>query len=416
MSIVIILLSLLIVAIGITAWMYLVKSKKNNLSQKSVTDLQKDLEKLKIQLGEKEKAIVDLKDKNKLTEFAGSIVTQIPLGLVYINSDGVISFANPYAEHFLQNVPAIGKTYQETVKLLISGKPDYSYFNAAYAGRSQTLPGDSELITGHGNVPITGTVIALTIDGSPRTVLFAFDDDSKNISRIQEEKEFFSSAAHELRTPLTAMHLLVYTLLQQFDTLGHEKIIDYLKKTNDATEYMTNLVNDFLNLSRLEQGRLAFDKKSFNLITLTDEVIKELTPLARQKHLFIMHEPVEGEYRNVAGDPVKTKEILTNLINNSIKYTVQGGITISHSVTNTSLITKIRDTGGGIPKESQELLFKRFMQVGHARQQASTKGSGLGLYISKKIAQLMNGDVALESSEPGSGSVFTFTMPFYSGV
>jgi signal transduction histidine kinase len=92
-----------------------------------------------------------------------------------------------------------------------------------------------------------------------------------------------------------------------------------------------------------------------------------------------------------------------------VKYTIQGGLTVTHASHENLLATKITDTGSGIPIEQQGLLFKRFMQVGEARQQSTAKSTGLGLYISKKFAQLMHGDVILERSEPGVGSTFTFS-------
>jgi signal transduction histidine kinase len=146
------------------------------------------------------------------------------------------------------------------------------------------------------------------------------------------------------------------------------------------------------------------------MVTLTDEVIANLALLARERKLFVQHE-TDAEKRLVAGDRAKAAEVLTNLMSNSLKYTIQGGLTITHSSSNTTLTTTITDTGPGIPKELQSLLFKRFGQVGRAREQDPTKGSGLGLYISKRLAELMRGDVQLVKSEPGMGSTFAFILP-----
>ena len=194
-------------------------------------------------------------------------------------------------------------------------------------------------------------------------------------------------------------------------SLPKEKIIEHLRRTDETTEKLVTLVNEFLNISRLDQGRLEIKTEKFDIVTLTDEVIKDLSLLAKERKLFIHHEPVDKEHRIVIGDPSKSKEVLINLISNAIKYTIQGGLTISHQATATALLTKVTDTGNGIPEEYQGILFKRFTQLDNARLQSTAKGSGLGLYISKKFALLMHGDVYLETSEPGKGSTFTFTLP-----
>jgi signal transduction histidine kinase len=200
-------------------------------------------------------------------------------------------------------------------------------------------------------------------------------------------------------------------LLKQFDTFSREKIIEHLKRTDESAERLVKLVNDFLNVSRLQQGRIEANNKPFDMIKLTNEVISELAPLAKERKLFINHESSDAEYRIVVGDIAKAKEVLINLISNGIKYTIRGGLTVSHQANTTTLLTKITDTGNGIPQDYQSILFKRFSQVGSARLQSTEKSSGLGLYISKKLAKLMRGDVYLETSEPGKGSTFTFMLP-----
>jgi len=204
--------------------------------------------------------------------------------------------------------------------------------------------------------------------------------------------------------------MTVSLLREKFASLSPEKIAEHLRRTDETTERLVKLVNDFLNISRIDQGRLEMKIEKFDMVTLTDEVIANLALLARERKLFVQHE-TDAEKRLVAGDRAKAAEVLTNLMSNSLKYTIQGGLTITHSSSNTTLTTTITDTGPGIPKELQSLLFKRFGQVGRAREQDPTKGSGLGLYISKRLAELMRGDVQLVKSEPGMGSTFAFILP-----
>lgn len=406
-----VLLILSIITIIVIYRKYLQSSKDKDLLDKKIHDLETTFVATKAELDKNIKAIVELKKNNQYEIYAGQIVSQMNQGVIFIDQNHIIKLINPYAEKFIENPPAIGKMYQQALHFQVNEKWDYSLFESAFTGKVQVLPDNSEIITPLGKISVSGTIIPLASNDTIKTIVFIFTDSSQRVSQAQEEKALFSATTHELRTPLTAIRMTISLLLQQFDSLGREKIIEYLTKTNVAVDHLTNLINDFLNLSRIDQGRVAVDKKPFNLITVTDEVIQELSLLIKERKLYIHHEPIEGEYKNVIGDPTRSKEILINLLSNSIKYTIQGGITISHQVENTFLVTKVIDTGNGIPEESRSLLFKRFFQIGGARLQSSSKGSGLGLYISKKLAQLMGGDVSLESSEPGQGSTFVFKLP-----
>ncbi len=394
--------------------MYLINRKSKIQLDSKIKDLETKLGVTQSELDKSNQALAQANERNKNEIYAGKIVYSMNQGVIYIDKAGLVQLANPYAERFLENLPAQGKSYREVLNILTNGNRDYSLFDSAMTGREQTLPGDAEIVTQRGKIPVSGTIIPLKADNSDWAMVFVFADNSPNVLKAQEQKAFFSTAAHELRSPLTAIQMSVLLLIQKFDTFSREKVIEYLTKTSEEITYLINLVNDFLNVSRIEQGRMTVNIKSFNMVTLTDEVIKDFSLLVKERRLYITHEPMEVLYRNVLGDPVKAKEVLTNLINNSIKYTIQGGITITHEVTNTTFITKVTDTGNGISEETQSLLFKGFFQLGAARLQSSNKGSGLGLYISRKIARLMRGDVALEKSEPGKGSTFIFKLPLAS--
>ena len=379
-------------------------------SEKLIHGLEAELQTVNAELGKNVKALKDLRESKQFEDYASRIVSQLNQGIIYIDKDRVIQLVNSYAEQFL-DVSPVGKPYQQVLHIQLNGKSEYSLFEAAFTGKTYVLPYNYELVSQHGKIPISGTIIPLRIDNTSVTIVFIFTDDSQNIGRIKDEKAFFSTAVHELRTPLTVIHLTVGFLLKQFDTFGREKIMEHLNRIDESAERLGKLVNDYLNVSRIDQGRIEVINKPFDIVALTDEVIKDLSLLAKERKLFIHHEPVDKEHRIVIGDPSKSKEVLINLISNAIKYTIQGGLTISHQATATALLTKVTDTGNGIPDEYQGILFKRFTQLDNARLQSTAKGSGLGLYISKKFALLMHGDVYLETSEPGKGSTFTFTLP-----
>ena len=402
------LLLFILIFTGLLQYFYF--GSKNKKYKNKIHELEENLKSVKSESEDKNKTKSEGSDTARLENTLSLIVAQMNQGIVYIGQNKTIIYANPYAERFMKINPSSGKPYTEAIELLVDGKGSNQLIDTVFSGK-QVLLSDAELVSQRGKTAVSGYIIPLVLNEGSNAVVLVFSDNSKNITRIQEQKAFFSAAAHELRTPLTTIHMSILLIIQQFDSLGREKIISYLNQTNERVEYLTQLVNDFLNVSRIDQGRMTVNLKSFNMIELTDQVIKEFSLLAKERNLYLTHEPVEASYRNVLADPVKTKEVLTNLISNSLKYTTQGGVTLSHQMTPTTLITKVTDSGNGITPQSQRLLFKGFFQVGAARLQSTTKGSGLGLYISKKIAGLMKGDVELVTSEPGKGTSFAFTLP-----
>lgn len=355
--------------------------------------------------------LYDIHTRTQNETFATLIVSGMSQGVVYIDKDRIIRFVNASAEPFLA-VSAVGKPYQQALRMLqAQGVGDYSLFESAFAGKTQVLPDNFEITGQRGTFTIGGTITPISVGSVCGPIVFIFSDISEQVARIKEEQAFFSAAAHELRTPLTVIRLTVSLLRKQFDTMGRDKILEHLKRTDETTENLAKLVNDFLNISRIDQGRLTVSHESFDMVSLVDEVIAETAPLVRERNLYIHHETAGSEFRTVIGDKAKAKEVVLNLISNGIKYTTQGGLTVTHQASESLLVTNVTDTGTGIPLEYQSLLFKRFQQVGEAHKQSSTKSTGLGLYISKKLAQLMHGDVMLEKSEPGKGSTFSFTLP-----
>ncbi len=381
-------------------------TQERNTFKKELNQLEAMLDKTK---QAQSQAMEETKRKQQFDSIAAPVLFQLDEGILCIDHGGTVVYMNAFAQKYL-NASNIGKSYKEVLdSLKIGGIKDFSLFEEALRGQYQVLPDASEL-TGKETIPLRARLLPFSTDEYGQLVAFVFADNTPYIENLTEERTFFSSAAHELRTPLTVIRMATSMLSTGLETLSREKIFDYLKKIDVTSSQLANLINDFLNVSRIQQGRLVLEKHPFDIVSLTDEVVHELSDLARERNLYLHHE-VTGGARTVIGDKNKAKEVLTNLIGNGIKYTIRGGITIAHLEQAGMLATKISDTGTGIPAIAQPLLFRRFMQVGGARQLSTAKSSGLGLYISKKFAILMGGDVRLETSEPGRGSTFIFSLP-----
>lgn len=407
-------LSLLIVfmlsAIGIVYARQALKKKKEQYENR-IRSLEQARTAANAQVAKEVAQLNAVQETTNYEKYSGLVLAQMDRAVIIIDQNRSVGFMNNYAKQFLDFASEVGQSYKEVIHIRAAGETEsYALFDAAFAGKLQHIPDNTELVSQHGTFPISGTILPLMTGQIVAAVVFIFENNSKQAARVKEEQGFFSAASHELRTPLTIIRMTVSLLREKFASLSPEKIAEHLRRTDETTERLVKLVNDFLNISRIDQGRLEMKIEKFDMVTLTDEVIANLALLARERKLFVQHE-TDAEKRLVAGDRAKAAEVLTNLMSNSLKYTIQGGLTITHSSSNTTLTTTITDTGPGIPKELQSLLFKRFGQVGRAREQDPTKGSGLGLYISKRLAELMRGDVQLVKSEPGMGSAFAFILP-----
>lgn len=387
--------------------LYLKKNQQLNQEKQQLDDSEKRLSETQSELDRVQK---EVEDKAEFEKLAGQIVAEVELGVVGIGLDGKVRFINKYAEKFLQDADVIGKSYKDILKnLKIDEKNDFSLFEEALRGKKQTLPDSAKFIVREENIPISATIIPLN---GKNVVAFIFSDSSRYVNLITEEKAFFSVAVHELRTPLTAIRMAANLLLTKYDKLDKKNVKGKLSKIEETALQSLDLVNDFLNVSRIEQGRLEVEKTAFDIVALTEEVVKELLDLAKERKLYINHNAVvDSGNRKVLGDKVKAKEVLINLVSNAIKYTIQGGVTITHEESEGFIKTRVTDTGAGILPETAPLLFKRFGQTHAGKVKSSQKGTGLGLYISKKFAQLMEGDVILEDSKPNKGSTFTFSLP-----
>lgn len=239
------------------------------------------------------------------------------------------------------------------------------------------------------------------------------------IEDVTEEKvlarsrdEFFSIASHELRTPLTSIRGNTSLIQQYYSKLLKDKNLkEMIDDIYDSSTRLIQIVNDFLDVSRIEQGRLEYKIEKVDILKLVEEVVQELKTNASEKGLDLSIEN-KATQKNAQIDRDRSKQIIFNLIGNAIKYTEAGSVKIVIESTKTKINVKILDTGRGIPVESRSLLFRKFQQASNNLfTRDTTKGTGLGLYISKILARGMKGDVDLLESEEGKGSTFVFSAP-----
>jgi signal transduction histidine kinase len=220
----------------------------------------------------------------------------------------------------------------------------------------------------------------------------------KKIKEVDKMKdEFISIASHELRTPLTAikgyLSLVADGTYGKIENMEMKKGIDVVIASSARLEV---LVEDLLNVSRIEQGRLDVNNKKIELEPIVQEIVSQLAISADEKNLLLEYKAPEKKLPLVLADPEKLKQTLVNLIGNSIKYTDKGSVKITTKVVDDKMEIKIADTGIGMSAEEQKHLFEKFHRVQNEKT-AKITGTGLGLWITKQIVELMNGKIYLES-------------------
>jgi PAS domain S-box-containing protein len=224
------------------------------------------------------------------------------------------------------------------------------------------------------------------------------------------KSDFVSNVSHELRTPLTSIKGSVDNMLDGLTGLLNEKQIRYLARIKSNTDRLSRLINDLLDLSRIEAGRVEVRPGTFLMAALAEEVAEHLKPLAAEK-LIRIEVPSSDLEVTVWADRDKVTQVLMNLIGNAVKFTPQDGkITVAIEKNGNDYVQiSIADTGPGILPEEANKIFSKFYQVADIDKQ-KPKGSGLGLAISKALVEMHGGKIWLES-EAGRGSTFYFTLP-----
>jgi signal transduction histidine kinase len=229
----------------------------------------------------------------------------------------------------------------------------------------------------------------------------------------RSKDEFLSIASHELRTPLTAIRGNASLIKQYYgDRLPDKDTVEMIDDIHESAVRLIDIVNDFLDASSLEQGKMTMNPEAFLLGEVIDGVIRELHTLADSKGLTLNSDPSVASAPSVTADKQRIKQVIYNLIGNAVKFTDNGGITIQARSDDHLVYVTVTDTGKGMPAENQRLLFRKFQQAGGSLlSRDDTKGTGLGLYISKLIIEQSGGAIKLENSELGKGSSFSFSLP-----
>jgi len=233
----------------------------------------------------------------------------------------------------------------------------------------------------------------------------------REIEKIDKAKsEFISIASHQLKTPLTAVKGYISMILEGTYGQISEKMRKPLANVYQSNERLIKLVNDLLNLSKLEAGKIEFTPEPISLKELISGIIEELKINAEKKGLYLKIAETEKLLPEVTVDREKLRQVILNIVDNAIKYTQKGGVTIELEKINNEEKIKISDTGEGMTKEEIDSLFQMFSRA-TAGTQLHSAGAGLGLHVAKRFIEMHGGKIWAESPGKGKGSAFFILLP-----
>ena len=346
---------------------------------------------------EKENEIREVEgEKDFNHKILNSLIKTMNLPMIFINKEGTIIFTNQSFREAFNIKHLRGKYYKDIFKGQLLSVVDQSYI---FERKFSTVITIDERYYQIETTPVFRNDIVF--DGS--IILFTDVSQVKEIEKMQ--KQFFSDISHELKTPMSAIIGSV-EILKKEGIQNKETFDEFMGILLKESYRMQNIIEDILELSRLEQPRVVLSPKLIDVNLLIKDTVELFEPLAKDKQLSLIYQTKISH--DLMLDDTIIKTVLNNLFSNAIKYSNSGVISIKAYDDDQNLMIKVQDEGIGISKTDIPLIFDRFFQVDRSR--SKKLGTGLGLSIVKRMVELNNGTIEVES-ELGIGSTFSITLP-----
>ena len=352
-------------------------------------------------------------------QYFGELVRNSPVAIVTLNREYMVVECNPAFEQLFgyAQAEAVGRNLDELITTEATRTEAVGYTREALdhpvQGMGQRRRKDGTMV----DVEILG--VPVIVDGE-RVGLMGLYHDITELLRARRDAEaansaksqFLASMSHELRTPLNAIIGYSEMLQEEVEDLGQESLSTDLVKIHTAGRHLLSLINDVLDLSKIEAGKMELFAETFEVEAMMREVVMTVEPLVTKKaNRFDVHIP--DDLATMRTDLTKVRQMLLNLISNASKFTERGTITLAATRATDGeedIVTfTVADTGIGMTAEQMERLFEVFSQA-EASTTSRYGGTGLGLAITRRFCHMLGGDVLVES-EPGRGSTFTIRLP-----
>ena len=337
-----------------------------------------------------------------------AIVNSIAEGLILVDSDNRVLHINPAAERLLGlSEDSIDKDITELIQndelIQIEQTPSKNE-EANFVSEITLIHHDEKLVL--------RTIASPFLDENGQTLgtVYLFDDITREKEIDQMKSDFISLVSHELRTPLTSIIGFVSFILDGKAGAINDRQRNSLARVQRQSKRLAALINDLLDISRIESGRIQMEQEPISLLEIVTQRIEEIRPQADEKSIRLDLTAPES-VPTIFGDEARMGQVFTNLIGNAIKFTPNNGeVSIKVRVDGSLLHVEVIDTGPGIPAEERQKVFDKFYQLSDisTRQQG---GSGLGLSITKSIVEAHGGKLWIDDGNQGKGSNFQFVLP-----
>lgn len=376
--------------------------------------------------GEGQDPMAELSSRLSTTKGKSDIVINtIEDGVLTIDGKGMIDLINPSAQKLIgwNQGDALGLDWQSVLKFVNSeGRdvPDTENPVAQSLSTNKQIHNDSLYLLTSSEKKRMVSIVSTPVSGAGSGTILVMRDITKEKTEEREQAEFISTASHEMRTPVASIEGYLGLALNPTIASIDEKARDFITKAHESAQHLGKLFQDLLDISKSEDGRLKNDPAIVDIIAATNNVFESLEPLARKKQLryiFKQSPALETESTSRRIDPVyyadidpgHFREVVSNLIENAIKYTGAGDIVVEVRGDDKLVTVSVSDSGIGIPVEDIPHLFQKFYRVDNTETR-EIGGTGLGLYLCRRLAETMGGGLRV-TSEYKKGSTFYLDVP-----
>ena len=351
------------------------------------------------------------------------VINAIDDGVLAISKDGNIELINPSAQQIIgwDQGDALGLNWKSVLKLVTSdGKDVEDLENPIVQSLSKNQPthNDKLFLLTSSEKRILVSIVSSPVGTDGEGIIVVFRDITKEKAEEREQAEFISTASHEMRTPVASIEGYLGLALNPATAHIDEKARDFITKAHESAQHLGRLFQDLLDISKVEDGRMKNNPKIINVNEFLKDIFDGLATKANEKQLNYIFMPDiidEGKekslqpifYANI--DPDHFREVVSNLIENAIKYTPSGEVVVNVTGDDKQISVSVKDSGIGIPAEDIPHLFQKFYRVDNSDTR-EIGGTGLGLYLSRCLAEAMSGNLRVESKYK-EGSTFYLEIP-----
>ena len=351
------------------------------------------------------------------------VINAIDDGVLAISKDGNIELINPSAQQIIgwDQGDALGLNWKSVLKLVTSdGKDVEDLENPIVQSLSKNQPthNDKLFLLTSSEKRILVSIVSSPVGTEGEGIIVVFRDITKEKAEEREQAEFISTASHEMRTPVASIEGYLGLALNPATAHIDEKARDFITKAHESAQHLGRLFQDLLDISKVEDGRMKNNPKIVNVNEFLKDIFDGLATKASEKQLNYIFMPDiidEGKekslqpifYANI--DPDHFREVVSNLIENAIKYTPSGEVVVNITGDDKQISVSVKDSGIGIPAEDIPHLFQKFYRVDNSDTR-EIGGTGLGLYLSRRLAEAMSGNLRVESKYK-EGSTFYLEIP-----